>query len=118
MAPRIAPLDPPYPAGMQAQFDKLLARPREHRPASEVHGGPADECWGTEERLVMRLADQLHDTSRVDDPLWTELSGRFAADQLVELIVLAGLYHAVSFATNAIGIEQEVFAPRFPSLPD
>jgi hypothetical protein len=30
---------------------------------------------------------------------------------------LAGLYHAVSFATNAIGIQHEVFAPRFPSLP-
>ena len=183
MLPRIAPVDPPYPPELQAQFDKLMRgapplllfrtvarnprvlqrmmdgalldrgsialRAREliilrtcARCGSEyewgvhvaifgakaqwtqaelrstVHGGPDDECWGSEERLLIRLADQLHDTSRVDDPLWTELSERFAANQLVELIVLAGLYHAVSFATNAIGIEQEVFAPRFPSLPD
>lgn len=81
---------------------------------STVRGGDSDPCWSAADRLVIRLADQLHDTNRVDDPLWTELSAHFAADQLVELIVLAGLYHAVSFATNALGIQHEAFAPRFP----
>ena len=81
---------------------------------STVHGGAADECWSVEERLIIRLADQLHDTNRVDDALWAALSEHFAADQLVELIVLAGLYHAVSFVINAIGIQHEAFAPRFP----
>ena len=81
---------------------------------STVHGGAADACWSAEERLIIRLADELHDTSRVDDPLWAELSGRFAADQLVELIVLAGLYHAVSFVINATGVPHEAFAPGFP----
>jgi hypothetical protein len=179
MVPRIAPLDPPYPADVQAQFDKLMRgapplalfrtvacnprvlqrmmdgalldrgsialRARElmilrtcARCGSEyewgvhvaifgakakwnqaelhstVHGVADDECWSAEERLVIRLADQLHDTSRVDDSLWMELSGRFAPE---ELIVLAGLYHAVSFATNAIGIQHEAFAPRFPTSP-
>ena len=66
---------------------------------------------------MVRLADQLHDTSRVDEALWRGLSERFAADQLVELIMLAGLYHAVSFATNATGVQHEAFAPRFPRLP-
>ena len=37
---------------------------------------------------------------------------------LVELIVLAGLYHAVSFATNAIGVQNEAFAPGFPKRSD
>jgi hypothetical protein len=50
--------------------------------------------------------------------LWGELSRRFAADQLVELIMLAGLYHAVSFATNAIGVQNEAFAPGFPKRSD
>jgi alkylhydroperoxidase family enzyme len=81
---------------------------------SMVHGGAADACWNVEERLIIRLADQLHDASRVDDALWTQLSERFAADQLVELIVLAGLYHAVSFVINATGVPHEALAPRFP----
>jgi len=85
---------------------------------STVHGGAADACWGVEDRLVIGLADQLHDTSHVDEGLWGELSRRFAADQLVELIMLAGLYHAVSFATNAIGVQNEAFAPGFPKRSD
>jgi len=30
------------------------------------------------------------------------------------LIMLAGLYHAVSFVANATGVQHEAFAPRFP----
>ena len=81
---------------------------------SSASGRASDECWSEEDRLVMRLADQLHDTSEVDDALWTELSVSFAADQLVELIMLAGLYHAVSYVINATRVQHEAFAPRFP----
>ena len=64
----------------------------------------------------MRLADQLHDTSRVDDALWGELAAHFAADQLVELVMLAGLYHAVSYMVNACGVQQENGAPGFAGV--
>ena len=71
---------------------------------------------GSEDRLVIRFADQLHDTNRVDDALWKEAAAHFAPDQLVELIMLAGLYHAVSYMINAIGVQHEAFAPRFPNV--
>lgn len=177
--PRIAPVEPPYPPGLQAEFDKLMRgapplllfrtvarnprvlermmagglldrgsvslRSRElmilrtcarcgaeyewgvhvaiyggkaewtpDQLRSTVHGGADDGCWSAEDRLVLRLADQLHDTSRVDDALWADAAGHFADDQLVELIMLAGLYHAVSFMINATGVQHESFAPRFP----
>ncbi len=180
-APRIAPIDPPYPPDVQEDFDKIMRgapplllfrtvarnprvlqrmmagglldrgsislRARElmilrtcarcgaeyewgvhvatfgakaqWTPAqvhSTVHGGADDECWASEDRLVIRLADQLHDTSRVDETLWSDLSARFAADQLLELIMLAGLYHAVSFVVNATGVQHEAFAARFPGV--
>ena len=82
---------------------------------SSVRGGAGDPCWSAEDRLVIRLADQLHDTSHVDDPLWEAAAAHFAADQLVELIMLAGLYHAVSFMINATGVPYEPFAPRYPT---
>jgi alkylhydroperoxidase family enzyme len=83
---------------------------------STVHGNAADPCWERDEdRLVMRLADELHATGHVRESLWRELSTRFAADQLVELVMLAGLYHAVSFMVNATGVEHESFAPKFPT---
>ena len=83
---------------------------------STVYGSAEDTCWGIEDRLVIRLADQLHGTNRVDDGLWKEMSTHFAPDQLVELIMLAGLYHAVSYMVNATGVQHEAFAPRFPSV--
>ena len=81
---------------------------------STVHGSADDECWSAEDRLVIRLSDQLHRTATVDDALWQDLSAQFAEDQRVELIMLAGLYHAVSFMINATGVQHEAFAPRFP----
>lgn len=179
--PRIAPIDPPYPQDMQAEFDKLMrgapplllfrtvarnprvlqrmmagglldrgsislrsrelmilrtcarcgaeyewgvhiatfgakARWTSAQIHSTVHGSADDTCWSLEDRLVIRLADQLHDTNRVDDTLWEEMSAHFEPDQLVELIMLAGLYHAVSYMVNATGVQHEAFAPRFPSV--
>jgi alkylhydroperoxidase family enzyme len=82
---------------------------------SSVHGGAEDICWNEEDRLVIRLADQLHDTAKVDEALWGSLAAHFKEEQLVELVMLAGLYHAVSFMVNATGVQHEAFAPRFPS---
>jgi len=178
-APRIPPIEPPYPPEVQAAFDTLmrgappllLFRTVAHNPRvlqrlmagnlldrgsiplrirelmilrtcarcgaeyewgvhvasfgakaewtpeelhSTVHGGDEDGCWSADERLTIRLADQLHETSRVDDALWAELAARFAAAQLVELLMLAGLYRAVSYVVNATSVGPESFAPRFP----
>jgi len=81
---------------------------------SSVHGRATDDCWAVEDRLVIELADQLHDSSHVDDTTWAKLSAHFAPEQLVELVMLAGLYHAVSFMVNACGVQPEAFAPAFP----
>jgi alkylhydroperoxidase family enzyme len=178
-APRIAPLDPPYPADIQAAFDvamrgappltlfrvvarnpRVLARmmagglldkgsismrqrelmilrttarcgaeyewgvhvaafgakcawtPEQLRASAR---GPADDvAWAADERLIVRLADALHEAGDVDDALWQELKGVFADDQLVELIMLAGFYHMVSFTLRALRVPQEPHAPRLP----
>lgn len=81
---------------------------------SSVHGAADDACWREEDRLVIRLCDQLHATSKVDDTLWSEASSHFKEDQLIELTMLAGLYHAVSYLINATAVEHEKSAPRYP----
>jgi len=178
-APRIAPIDPPYPEDIQAEFDKIMRgapplilfrtvarnprvlqrmlagglldrgsislRSRElmilrtcalcgaeyewgvhvsgfgskaqwtpEQLLSTVHGGAGDVCWSDEDRKVLRLADQLHETSRVDQSLWDELAAHFAPEQLIELVMLAGLYHAVSYLVNACGVQNEAQAATFP----
>ena len=63
----------------------------------------------------MRLADELHDTASVSDELWTELDGIFEPDQIVELLVLIGFYHTISFVTNGLSIDLEESGERFPA---
>ena len=83
---------------------------------STARGSPIDDCWSNEERTVIRLVDHLHATSGVSEELWQEISAMFASEQLIEIVMLAGLYHAVSFMVNAFGVQHEESAPRFPHV--
>lgn len=76
---------------------------------------PSVTCFAPREQLLLRLCDELHATARVSNALWNELAIEFRPDQLIELVVLAGLYHAISFATNAFEVPLEPFAARFPT---
>jgi alkylhydroperoxidase family enzyme len=69
--------------------------------------------WSPRDRLLVRLADELHDSASISEGLWIELTHCFRPDQLIELLVLAGFYHTVSFITNAIQIDPEPAAPGF-----
>jgi len=58
----------------------------------------------------------LHDEARVDDALWAALRAEWTEEQLIELIVLAGFYHLISFVTNALRIPGEPYGARFPGM--
>jgi hypothetical protein len=81
---------------------------------SLTHGGAADPCWADErERLLIRAVDALHDDHDIDDDLWAGLAGAFDEAQLLDLIVLCGWYHAISFVARATRLPNEPGAPRF-----
>ena len=84
---------------------------------SLVWGQSGDDCW-TEprERAVIRFVDSLHDTNDVDDELWRELGAYFVEGQLLDLLVLAGWYHAISFVARAARVPLEDWAPTFESV--
>ncbi|WP_339832520.1 carboxymuconolactone decarboxylase family protein [uncultured Parvibaculum sp.] len=86
--------------------------------AATVAPGADADCWNAREKLIVRLVDQLHDTSTVDDDLWMTLKTAFSDEQLLEMIVLAGLYHMVSFVVNATRLPLEDYAARFPQAAD
>jgi alkylhydroperoxidase family enzyme len=71
-------------------------------------------CWSARDRLIVRLVDQLHDSATIDDALWAALAAEFRDEQLIELIMLAGAYHMISFLVNAMKLPAESFAVRFP----
>ena len=85
--------------------------------AATVHGRPDDPALSERDRLLVRMVDELHETSTLSDAVWRDLRASFTEEQLVELVVLTGFYHSISFVTNAFAIALEDLAPRFPLAP-
>jgi len=75
---------------------------------------PASTSFEPREQLLLRMCDELHATANISDPLWAALAEHYTPPQLIELVALAGYYHAIAFATNALRIPLEPFAARFP----
>ena len=103
-----------YEWGVHVAFFSARAglSPEEVR-ATCAHDLPAG-VFDARERAILALCDSLHERADVDDALWRRLAAEFSPAQIVELITLAGFYHTVSYATNALRIELEAGAPRFP----
>jgi alkylhydroperoxidase family enzyme len=48
--------------------------------------------------------------------LWAELEVHFDSAQLLDLLLLAGWYHAISYVARAAGVPFEPGAPRFADV--
>jgi alkylhydroperoxidase family enzyme len=81
---------------------------------SLTHGAATDPCWTSDpERLLIEAADALHDRGDIGDELWGRLAEHFSPEQLLDVAMLAGWYHAISYAANAARVPLEDGAPRF-----
>jgi Carboxymuconolactone decarboxylase family len=82
--------------------------------ASITHGNTDDACWTEErDRLLIRTADALHDNATIDDALHEHLRAIFNDNELLDIYMLCGWYHAISYAANAAGVDLEHGAPTF-----
>lgn len=84
---------------------------------SLTHGGSTDACWtDSRDRLLIAAADALHDDSDIGDPLWADLAAVFTEAELLDLLALAGWYHAISYLGRAARVPLEEGAPTFASV--
>jgi alkylhydroperoxidase family enzyme len=83
--------------------------------ASTTEGAAAAPSWSTRERLLVRAVDELHDHGRVGEALWEELARHLDERQLLELLVLCGWYHLISFVANGACVPHETWAVAFPT---
>lgn len=85
--------------------------------SSLVHGGASDPCWTTDdERLLIRLCDQLHESCDLSDALWKEASQCFSHGAMMEILMLASLYRMVAYLTNGLRIPLESWSRRFSAI--
>jgi alkylhydroperoxidase family enzyme len=70
--------------------------------------------WSEREHLLIQVADEFHETATLSDEMWKQLTTGWSNAQILEIMVLVGWYHLISFVANAAGVEQEAWAARFP----
>ncbi|MFJ5228456.1 carboxymuconolactone decarboxylase family protein [Kitasatospora sp. NPDC088391] len=75
--------------------------------ASLAAGGPADACWDAADRAVLEAVDELHTTFDLSDGTWADLVAATDEDAALELVLVCGWYHAVSFTVRALRLPLE-----------
>jgi alkylhydroperoxidase family enzyme len=103
-----------YEWGVHVAFFAARVGLTEEQLHSLVHGDAGDACWSAADALLIRLCDELHATSTLSDALWAELRVEHSEAALLEMLMLAGSYHMVSYLTNALRLPLEADAARFP----
>ncbi len=82
----------------------------------EIRGVTRDGAdWPAGDALLVRLADEIHESRDVSDGLWMDLSRRWDRAGLLELVALAGFYGMVAGLLNAARVQRE---PGVPGWPD
>ena len=106
-----------YEWGVHVAFfaERVALTPEQVR--ATVHGDADAPVWTDEEKLLIRMVDELHDSARLSDELWHALAAAFTLEQVFELIALVGFYHTVSFFANGLRLPAETYAPPFPAGP-
>lgn len=94
-----------------ALFAERASLSRAHIAATRAAG--VDAIWSESEALIIRLADELHDTATISEELWEAVAQTFTHEQILELILLAGFYHTVAYLTNGLRLPLEAYAARF-----
>jgi alkylhydroperoxidase family enzyme len=74
---------------------------------ASVHGDADDANWQPDDKLLVRLADALHDTVSISDELWTDLRAAFSEEAVIQLLMMAGYYRTVATIANALRLPLE-----------
>ncbi|MEU8799660.1 carboxymuconolactone decarboxylase family protein [Spirillospora sp. NPDC048819] len=81
---------------------------------SIVAGGPGDACWtDPADRAVLHAVDALCDTNDLSDDQWRELTRAIGDEAAVDLLLLCGWYHAISFVARVLRLPPEPGTPAF-----
>jgi alkylhydroperoxidase family enzyme len=81
-----------------------------------AYGDASDPCWEAGDRVLIRLADELHDTASISDALWAKLRSVLSDEAILQLILLAGHYRTNAYVTVGLQIPVEPRVSR--AFPD
>jgi alkylhydroperoxidase family enzyme len=106
-----------YEWGVHVAFFAEKARLDRDQIRSLTHGDAEDPCWTVQrDRLLIRAVDELCDRRDIDDDLWQALHHEFDDCELLDLTMLCGWYHAISFTARAARVPLEPGGPTFAGI--
>jgi alkylhydroperoxidase family enzyme len=70
--------------------------------------------WSEDDSYLIAMADELCDDNCVSDATWQALTKRWNEAELVELVMVAGVYRLVSGFLNTMGVELDADTPGWP----
>lgn len=105
-----------YEWGVHVSLFGQKANLTEDQIRSLAFGEADDACWDRKESLLIRFCDELHETSTISEALWVSLRREFSEEAIIELLMVAGFYHTVSYLTNSLCLPLEAFARRFADV--
>jgi alkylhydroperoxidase family enzyme len=81
-----------------------------------VNGNADSACWEANDAVLIRLADELHNSCDISDELWPVLRAAFEDEAILELLMLAGYYRTVGYLANGLRLPPEPDVSRpFPA---
>jgi alkylhydroperoxidase family enzyme len=104
-----------YEWGVHVAFFAQRAALTQEQVRATVHGDSNDPAWSADERPLIRMVDELHDSANLSDETWGALKRTFTVEQILELIALVGFYHSVAFFANGLKLSPEALSVPFPA---
>jgi len=103
-----------YEWGVHVAFFAQRAALTLEQVRATARGDASDPAWTDDERLLIRMVDELHDTATLSDDTWSKLAAAFSVEQILELIALVGLNHTVAYFANGLKQPPEPRSAPFP----
>ncbi len=102
-----------YEWGVHIAFFAEKIKLTREQITSLVFGKADDAVWTASESALIQASDDLHNEAQITDTTWEKLYAHFSAEQIIEIIAVAGYYHTISFMVNGLQIENEPFGAKF-----
>jgi alkylhydroperoxidase family enzyme len=103
-----------YEWGVHIAFFADRAGLNTEQVTSLTHGQPTDQCWTqASDRLLIEAVDSMHESGGLPDDVFEKLASIFTEAQILDLAMLCGWYHAISFTANVSRVQREPGAPQF-----
>ena len=82
---------------------------------ARVRRGASAPGWSERRALLLSATDELHESGRIGEELWSGLCQALDERQLIELCMLVGHYEMLAMTLNSLGVEPDPIANNRPS---